>query len=300
MSKNIFFSRLALIVDMFRNGAQLTFDEVLRKFENKSTADEDFVISKRTFQRDLKEINSLFGIEITCNRSTNEYQIKEIHSEDRKIRLLEAIEITSLIKNSNETEGLVFLEKRKANGTEFFSEILNAIKNLNVLEITYLNFLNESGKSSIRKVCPIAIKESKNRWYLLAKDLKDEIIKSFSLDRISKLELLKNETFVKISFDVEKEYQHVFGILKSDKEIENIKIQCTERQYRYLETLPLHASQKLIKQENEKFVISLQIIPTYDFIMELLAMGKEVKVLEPKYLVCEIKNKLQENLEQYK
>nr|WP_297307692.1 WYL domain-containing protein [uncultured Flavobacterium sp.] len=299
MSKNIFFSRLALIVDMFRNGAQLNFDEVLRKLENKSTIDEDFVISKRTFQRDLKEIDSLFGIEIICNRSTNEYQIKEIHSEDGKIRLLEAIEITSLIKSSNETEGIVFLEKRKANGTEFFSEILNAIKNLNVLEINYMNFLNESGKSSIRKICPIAIKESKNRWYLLAKDLKDRIIKSFSLDRISKLELLKDETFEKIAFDVEKEYQHVFGILKSDEEIQNIKIECTESQYRYLETLPLHASQKLIEQENEKFIISLQLIPTYDFIMELLAMGKEVKVLEPKGLVNEIKNKLQENINQY-
>lgn len=299
MSKNIFFSRLALIVDMFRNGAQLTFEEVLRKLENKSNSDEDFVISKRTFQRDIKEIDSLFGIEIVCNRSTNEYQIKEIHSEDGKIRLLEAIEITSLIKSSNETEGIVFLEKRKANGTEYFSEILNAIKNLNVLEITYMNFLNQSGKSSVRNVCPIAIKESKNRWYLLAKDLKDEIVKSFSLDRISKLQLLKDDKFEKFSFDVEKEYEHVFGILKSEDKIQNVKIQCSESQYRYLETLPLHHSQKLIKQENEKFIISLQLIPTYDFIMELLAMGKEVKVLEPKALVEQIKNKLQENLNQY-
>lgn len=299
MSKNIFFSRLALIVDMFRNGARLTFDEVLQKLENRSDADEDFVISKRTFQRDIKEIDSLFGIEIACNRSTNEYYIKEIYSEDGKIRLLQAIEITSLIKSSNETEGIVFLEKRKANGTEYFSEILKAIKNLNVVEITYLNFLNQSGKTSVRKICPIAIKESKNRWYLLAKDLKDEIVKSFSLDRISKLDVLKDAFFTKINFDVEKEYQHVFGILKSDLEIEKIQILCSESQYRYLETLPLHQSQKLIRQENQNFIISLELIPTYDFIMEILAMGKEVKVLEPKDLVVDIKTKLLENLEQY-
>ena len=299
MSKNIFFSRLALIVDMFRNGARLTFDEVLQKLENRSDADEDFVISKRTFQRDIKEIDSLFGIEIACNRSTNEYYIKEIYSEDGKIRLLEAIEITSLIKSSNETEGIVFLEKRKANGTEYFSEILKAIKNLNVVEITYLNFFNQSGKSSIRKVCPIAIKESKNRWYLLAKDLKDGIVKSFSLDRISKLEVLKEEKFKKFSFNVEEEYQHVFGILKSDFKIEQILIACTESQFRYLETLPLHSSQKLIRQENQNFIISLELIPTYDFIMELLAMGKEVKVLEPSGLVDDVKRKILENLARY-
>lgn len=299
MSKNIFFSRLAFIVEMFRNGAHLTFDEVLRKLETKSDSDENFVISKRTFQRDIKEINSLFGIEIACNRSTNEYYIKEIFSEDGKIRLLEAIEITSLIKSSNETAGIVFLEKRKANGTEYFSEIIKAIKNLNALEITYLNFLNHSGKSSIRKVFPIAIKESKNRWYLLAKDSKDEVVKSFSLDRISKLEVLKDSFFTKIDFDVEQEYQHVFGILKSDEKIQNIKIQCSESQYRYLETLPLHHTQKLILQENENFIISLELIPTYDFVMEILAMGKEVKVLEPNSLVQEIKNKILENLAQY-
>lgn len=299
MSKNIFFSRLALIVDMFRNGARLSFDEVLQKLENRSDVGEYFVISKRTFQRDIKEINSLFGIEIACNRSTNEYYIKEVFSEDGKIRLLEAIEITSLIKSSNETEGIVFLEKRKANGTEYFSEIIKAIKNLNVLEITYLNFLNHSGKSSVRKVCPIAIKESKNRWYLLAEDLKDGIVKSFSLDRISKLEILKDDFFSKIILDVEGEYQHVFGILKSDLNIEKILISCSESQYRYLETLPLHQSQKLIRQENRNFIISLELIPTYDFIMEVLAMGKEVKVLEPRSLVGEIKAKLIENLEQY-
>lgn len=299
MSKNIFFSRLALLIEMFRNGAYLTFDEVLRKLEHKSDSDENFVISKRTFQRDIKEIDSLFGIQIICNRSTNEYYLNEVYGEDGKIRLLEAIEITSLIKSSNETEGIVFLEKRKANGTEYFSEILKAVKNLNVVEISYLNFLNHSGKSSIRKVCPIAIKESKNRWYLLAKDSNDEVVKSFSLDRISKLVLLKDVFFTKIDFDVEQEYQNVFGILKSDSKIEKIKIQCSESQYRYLETLPLHHTQRLLPNDNENFIISLELIPTYDFIMEILAMGKEVKVLEPKSLVAEVKKKLHENLEQY-
>ena len=110
---------------------------------------------------------------------------------------------------------------------------------------------------------------------------------------------MKDCFFAKIDFDVEQEYQNVFGILKSDEIIQNIKIQCSESQYRYLETLPLHHTQKLILQENENFIISLELIPTYDFVMEILAMGKEVKVLEPNSLVQEIKNKILENLAQY-
>lgn len=299
MSKNIFFARWAFIVEMFRNGASLTFDQVLQKLENKSTFDEDFVISKRTFQRDLKEIESLFGIEIVCNRSTNQYYIKDSFGEDSKTRLLEAIEITSLIKSSNETEGIVFLEKRKANGTEYFSDILNAIKQRLVIEISYLNFLNQGGKSSVRKVFPIAIKESKNRWYLLAKDAKDDIVKSFSLDRISKLNVLKQEIFEAFEFDVEQEYRNVFGVLKSNGSVQRIKIACTESQFRYLETLPLHPSQQFIQKENESFILTLDLIPTYDFVMELMAMGKEVKVLEPSGLVDEITSKIKESLAQY-
>lgn len=299
MSKTIFFSRLALIVEMFRNDARLTFEEVIRKLEKRSFADENFVISKRTFQRDIKEIDSLFGIQIACDRSTNEYFIKEKYDEEGKTRLLEAIEITSLIKSSNETQGIVFLEKRKANGTEYFSEVLNAIKNLTALEITYQNFLNFNRESTVRKIYPIAIKESKNRWYLIAKDHKDDVVKSFSLDRISKLVVLKDSVFSKINYDVEKEYQHVFGILKGKENIETVRISCSESQFRYLETLPLHESQKFEQQQDDKFIISLKLIPTYDFVMEILAMGKEVKVLEPKKLVSEIKEKIKENLDQY-
>lgn len=299
MSKTIFFSRLALIVEMFRNDTRLTFEEVIRKLEKRSFADENFVISKRTFQRDIKEIDSLFGIQIVCDRSTNEYFIKEKYDEEGKTRLLEAIEITSLIKSSNETQGIVFLEKRKANGTEYFSEILNAIKNLTALEITYQNFLNFNRESSVRKIYPIAIKESKNRWYLIAKDHKDDVVKSFSLDRISKLVVLKDSVFSKINYDVKKEYQHVFGILKGKENIETVRISCSESQFRYLETLPLHESQKFEQQQDDKFIISLKLIPTYDFVMEILAMGKEVKVLEPKKLVSEIKEKIKESLDQY-
>jgi len=299
MSKNIFFSRLALLVEMFRNGARLTFEEIANKLESKSNYDTNFLISKRTFQRDIKEIDSLFGIEIVCDRSTNTYYIRENFSDEGKIRLLEAIEITSLIKSSNETIGIVFLEKRKANGTEYFSEILCAIKEKYAIEISYQNFLNNGGSNSIRIVFPVAIKESKNRWYLLAKDSKDDVVKSFSLDRISKLKPRDKMFFSPIDFDVEKEYQHVFGILKASNEIENVLISCTESQYRYLETLPLHPTQKLESQEKEKFIISLNIIPTYDFIMEILAMGKEVKVLKPKWLVADVKKKIIENLDQY-
>jgi len=43
----------------------------------------------------------------------------------------------------------------------------------------------------------------------------------------------------------------------------------------------------------------MYIYPTYDFIMEILSMGKEVKVIEPPSLKEQIKNSLIETLNNY-
>jgi predicted DNA-binding transcriptional regulator YafY len=45
-----------------------------------------------------------------------------------------------------------------------------------------------------RKVHPLALKESKDRWYLIAIDTKDKILKSFGLDRINYLDVAKNSS----------------------------------------------------------------------------------------------------------
>jgi predicted DNA-binding transcriptional regulator YafY len=64
--------------------------------------------------------------------------------------------------------------------------------------------------------------------------------------------------------------------------------------------LPLHHSQKIIFENETECVIELYMSPTYDFVMELLSMGAEVKVIEPKILQEEIRGKLEATLGLYK
>ena len=49
-----------------------------------------------------------------------------------------------------------------------------------------------------KKVKPISLKESRNRWYLIAKDEKDNIVKNFALDRIQDLFVEKDHFACKI------------------------------------------------------------------------------------------------------
>jgi len=65
-------------------------------------------------------------------------------------------------------------------------------------------------------------------------------------------------------------------------------------------SLALHHSQKeLISNENE-YRIELFLQPTYDFVMELMSIGAEVKVLEPESLKKEVIEKLEATLNRYK
>ena len=48
-------------------------------------------------------------------------------------------------------------------------------------------FWDEDQDKKTRIVHPLALKESRYRWYLVALDEKDSVIKSFALDRISNI-----------------------------------------------------------------------------------------------------------------
>ena len=61
----------------------------------------------------------------------------------------------------------------------------------------------------------------------------------------------------------------------------------------------MHHSQKEIINSKNEYRIELLIYCTYDFVMELLSIGSDVKVLEPKSLQIEIKKRLLETLKLY-
>lgn len=73
----------------------------------------------------------------------------------------------------------------------------------------------------------------------------------------------------------------------------------SKEQANYVKSLPLHYSQKIIVENETECVIELFMSPTYDFVMALLSIGAEAKVIEPESLRKEVINKLQATLNRY-
>lgn len=122
--------------------------------EQEDTGD-NFSISKRMLQRDFRDINSIYGIEINYNKKEGCYAISE-EVEDKPVeRILKAFETLSALNFSNQVSSKLILEKRENKGTEHINGLLYAIDNNFEINITHHRFWK--GNSEIRILNPIAV-----------------------------------------------------------------------------------------------------------------------------------------------
>ncbi|ESU27659.1 hypothetical protein FSS13T_01280 [Flavobacterium saliperosum S13] len=267
----------------------------MNRLEN-DDMENNFEFSVRTFDRDKKDIFDLFGILIQYNRKDKVYFIEDEIEDPSVSRMVEAFSIHQALKEGNKITPSIYLESRKVSGTNLINGILYAIQNNFQMIFTHIKFWED--EKTLRTVKPIAIKESQHRWYLIAQDNKDGNIKNFGFDRISDLRI-SDIKFKSIPFDMEKEYQHAFGV-ETYAPAQKVVLEFSWQQGNYIKSFPLHSSQKTIKDNDEKIVVELFIHPTNDLIMELMRFGSEVKVIEPEVLRNNIRDRVMDMIKLYK
>jgi predicted DNA-binding transcriptional regulator YafY len=298
MAKVIFYKRYLYIVDRLPTVPSNFLDLnklVMTKLENEDLS-ANFEFSARTFDRDKKDILDLFGILIQYNRKDKVYYIDEDVEDPSVSRMIEAFSIHQALKEGSKIAPSIYLESRKVAGTNLISGILYAIQNNFQIGFTHTKFWDM--EITQRTVKPIAIKESQHRWYLIAQDNKDGSVKNFGFDRISDLKILDSK-FKPIVFDVDKAYQHAFGI-ETYESVQRIVLSFSWQQGNYIKSFPLHSSQKIISDTEDALEIELYIHPTNDIVMELMKYNSEVKILEPASLQKKIKDRIAAMADLYK
>lgn len=295
MSQRLIATRHGLIISKLRNHKRATFQEINDYLKSE---DDYLAISKRTFVRDVAEIGEVYGVYIKYDFSARNYYIDEDLSDESDKRRLEALDVFNALKFKERNKNSILFDKRKNSGTEHIYELLNAINNNLQITFSYQKFDEEEG--AIRKVNPLAIKEFHLRWFLLALDTKDNNIKTYGLDRISNLQILRNAKFKNNNFSGSEYFKYAFGIsVVNGQQPEDIVLSFTPVQGKYIKTLPLHSSQKVIIDDETEFRISLKMCLTHDFKMELLSMGENVKVISPQRLIDDIKSTYERALGNY-
>lgn len=298
MPKREYILRYTSIIKRLRK-SEATFDEISDYLQRESEFQGyEFSVSKRTFQRDVEDIRSMYGVDMQYDFSRKVYRIAEDEREDENSRMLEAFDMYNTLNKSEGFADYIHFEKRKPQGTEHFYGLLHAIKNRYYIQLKHQKFWDDDVTE--RKVKPLGLKEFKGRWYLIAKDEKNDTVKTFGLDRILDFTITK-QRFEKVpAKEINALFANCFGIINpTDKEPEKIILSFTPFEGKYVSSYPFHHSQRPIKSNENETRIELYMHITYDFVMELLSYGEELKVIAPYSLKKEVCNKLENALKQY-
>jgi predicted DNA-binding transcriptional regulator YafY len=299
MSKRESITRYSLIIKKLRRNPA-TFNEISEYLLLESELQEyNFNVSKRTFKRDIEDISALYNIDIVYDFSRKVYYVNFDEQSDINERMFEAFDTFSALNISDRLSDSIHFEKRRPQGTENLHGLLHAIKNKVQISFTYQKFWKD--KITVRIVEPYALKEFKNRWYLMANDLKDKRVKSFALDRLSKLEITHKKIQLPHNFNVNEHFKFSFGIISPNGDVpQEVILSFKPFQGKYIKTLPLHESQVIITDNEQELRIKLNLHITHDFFMEVLSFGEHVKVIQPEKLILDLQNTCRNTLNLYK
>lgn len=305
MSKRAFISRYWLIYRKLKSTPYASFAELksyLQAQEDQLQLNDDFLrlnFSLRTFQRDLRELKNLFGIDVLYSRQEKGYYIMEDDQLNIQFqRMMEAFDLYNSIQSAQSFEKILLLEKRIALGTEHIALLIQAIRKRVLVSFSHQKFWD--AYATERLAAPFAIKESQGRFYLICKETANQTIKTFGLDRIKNLQLTGTHFEYPIGFDTEDYFRYSFGIIAFENYFpQEIELAFSFPQGNYIKTLPLHPSQEIVFENETELRIQLKIRITFDFEIELMKYGTSLRVIKPESLVETMKNNHKLAYEQY-
>ena len=292
MSKREAIIRYHLIIKKVRK-SKPNFEELLDYLEYESELQEyDFSLSKRTLQRDLNDIRLIYNIDIKYNFKHKHYYIYDDSQDEEQDRIFEAMDVFNALNVTDRLSNHIHFEQRKPSGTEHLLGLLHAVKNHKVTEFTHRKYFDNPPTE--RRVDSLGIKEYRNRWYLVARDHKNDRIKTFALDRMDNIHVTRESFSPPEDFNLHEYFRYSFGVIVGGKgKPSPVELSFTPLQGNFIKTLPLHPSQEILTDNDMEVRIRLNVHATHDFQMEILSMMPEVRVIKPQFLRKEIERKIQ-------
>ena len=235
------------------------------------------------------EVNQLQQAILTLNRFKGLPQFSWI--EELSMRL------ESDFKIQTSMQVIEFEQNPYLKGLEHFSDIFNAIVYKKVLKVEYKGF--KQGITQLMELSPSYLKQYNNRWYLLAYNNEYKALSHLALDRIVGIKEVKIK-YIETNIDFVEYFEDVIGVT-IDRESEPIKIllEFSNEQWKYINSKPLHGSQKVIEQKENTIVISLEVQINFELERLIFSFGSSVKVLKPKDLAETIMYRAKDVVQSY-
>jgi predicted DNA-binding transcriptional regulator YafY len=285
-------NRYILIFNILKEKKYSTKKEIKSKLGNKFGS-----FSDRTFTRDIKSLREDFSINIEYKKGDGYYLDKEAFEDDDKIKaLLHLIDSTLFkLKNSNNKQFVQPDLQSSLKGSEHLEDIYYALSNSYKLKITHKKFDKEH--PFVHIVSPLFLKEYNHRWYIYAKNHKNEF-RSYSIDRIKEVEVLTDKKIEKENIDYDT-FRNTIGISGDKNNVKKVVLEFDKTQIKYIKTSPLHQSQEILEENDQMIKIELTVVQNWELEEIILKYGELVKVIEPEGLRNNITERLKKAINNY-
>ena len=254
-------------------------------------------ITGRTLERDIADIAELFGISISFNRTRQGYFIRENYGDydERICELMMNFDLLNAIDSDQNLSSFVLAEHHRPLYSEWLIPLVKAIHALHPVEFDYVNYRNDCAEKHF-SVLPHFLKESNQRWYLLAYD--GATMKTFGFDRIRGLEIREDVTFERnTDVSVADLFNDSYGLWNDPSiPVEDIELKYDALDGRFVKSAPIHRSQRILADTPDGLRISLRLRITNDFVMELLSRSRSLEVVKPQHLRERIRHVYEEAL----
>jgi len=181
-------------------------------------------------------------------------------------------------------------------GLQFLNPIYNYIARRQTICVGYASFRSKTLQEFL--LYPHLLKEYRNRWFLFASRVSDQLLFTLALDRIEWVKDVPGEPYRdNPHFDPDTFFSDVIGVTKHiGDQPQTITFWVSARQANYVRTKPLHPSQMLVGENpvNHSCTFTIRVVPNYELYSVLRSYGLGLRVLSPQRVVNTMRVHLRE------
>ncbi len=297
MARNLV-NRYVWLVDTITRYGRISL-KALNEAWLRSDISEGKPLARRTFFHYRDGIEEMFDINIQCDKSTFEYYIDDSGGEENaRLRswLVDSVSMSGTLSNAHDISARIMLENVPS-ARQYLPVVIDAMKQNRRIRFSYKSYTRSQPVNGI-VLEPYFVKIFKQLWYVIGLNVKDGMVKTYALDRMSRLNVLHESFVMPDDVNPSEFFKDCFGIITNRNSAKRIVLRVEPTQAKYFRALPLHSSQQEEIHDNYSiFTYKMRI--TYDLKEELMSHGASIEVLEPAELKTIIRNELEQALKNY-
>lgn len=183
-------------------------------------------------------------------------------------------------------------------GYKHITPLFNAIINKSVIKVKYEPFNTPEYTVTFH---PYFLKQYNNRWFVFGyNEFNQNQHWNLALDRINGDIEKSNEKYREDTTDWVEFFDDIIGVSKDpNRQVEEVKLLFSKEQAPYIDTKPLHWSQKTKLLEGGSLEVRIKVMLNYELEMRILSFGEKVKVISPESLVTRILDRVKLQFKNY-